>query len=77
MSAIHENATNAFVETSKVRKEILDEVRSIVKTKLNLDSKIKNISKYLNEKGIKHKYTGNILHVNSGGNYSTIYEFKL
>lgn len=75
--AVQENATNAFVETSKVKREILSEIREIVKSKLSTEAKKRDLNKYLIGKGLPYNYVGNTLYVISKGDYSTTYEYKL
>lgn len=74
---VHENATNAFVETKKIKKEFLEEVKQILKQKINIEQKQRKINKYLKSTGFKFSYRENVLLINSGGDYSTTYEFNL
>lgn len=74
---VQENATNAFVETNKIKKQILAEVKAIVKQKILVDEKRKKVNQYLISKGIKFSYNENTIFVKSGGDYSTVYSFNL
>lgn len=74
---VRENATNAFVETTKIKREILSEIREITKSEKSIEIKTKLLTEYMTGKGLKHSYVGKTLFVISGGDYSTTYEFKL
>ena len=74
---VHENATNAFAETKKIKKEVIVEVKDVLKRAISKEEKILKLNKILSGKGIKFKFNETNLFINSGGDYSTTYSFNL